>query len=125
MTDVVLYILIGALLAYFALTFVKKEPEVVTIISEKEKETEPQIQSPLPYWVYYGQPSYWPVYLSPYWFYDVPYYGPITGGSYKPWGPSGHSMYRPAHWAGRGGGHSGVAVGGGGGGGGHGGHGGH
>jgi hypothetical protein len=108
--NVLLYICIGALLTYFVLNAAKKE-EVITIVTEKKEE--PQMQSPLPYWVYYGQPSYWPVYLSPHWFYDVPYYGPITGGSYKPWGPSRRNMYRPAHWAGRGGGHSGVAVGGG------------
>lgn len=114
--EVVLYILIGALLAYFAIKVTKKE-EIITVVTEKkEEESQPQMQSPLPYWVYYGQPSYWPVYLSPYWFYDVPYYGPITGGSYKPWGPGGRTSYRPAHWSGRGGGHSGVAVGGGGGG---------
>jgi hypothetical protein len=116
MIDAALYVLIGALLAFFVIKATKKE-EVITIVAEKE---EPKQQPLLPYWVYYGQPSYWPVYLSPYWFYDVPYYGPITGGSYKPWGPAGRSSYRPAHWAGRGGGHSGVAVGGGGGG--HGGH---
>lgn len=121
MLDAVLYVLIGALLAFFVIKVTKKENDVVTIVTEKE---EPQTQPLLPYWMYYGQPSYWPVYLSPYWFYDVPYYGPITGGSYKPWGSGGRSSYRPAYWAGRGGGHSGVAVGGGGSGasGGHGGH---
>jgi hypothetical protein len=117
MLDVTFYVLIGvivgALIAFFAIKSTKSE-EVVKII-EKEK-PEPL----LPYWAYYGQPSYFPYYLSSYWLYDVPYYGPITGGSYKPWGHGRYNMYKPNHWSGRGFGHSGVAVGGGGGG--HGGH---
>jgi len=72
--------------------------------------------TPLPYWVAYGAPGYWPASLSPYWYYDVPWYGPIN----SPWGAYGRAQYRPWH----GPGYSGVAVGGGGGGG-HGGHGGH
>lgn len=86
--------------------FVFKRINELQTIKEEPTET-----TPLPYWVYYGQPSYWPVYLSPYWYYDVPFNGPIT----KPWGPSGRRAYRPVH----GPGYSGVAVGGGGGGGGH------
>ena len=79
-----------------------------------------------PYWTQYGLPDYWPSYLSPYWYYDVPYYGPInnSGGYYRPRGPwaGGRGNYAPHGWGpGPIGGHSGVAVGGGGGGGGHGG----
>jgi hypothetical protein len=87
-----------------------QEPKVIYIEQRPEPEPEPAV---LPYWTMYGAPSYWPTYLSPYWFYDVPFTGPITGsgGYYRPHGPR--------H------GYSGVAVGGGGGGGGHGGHGGH
>jgi hypothetical protein len=72
-----------------------------------KEETTEIATAPLPYWVYYGQPSYWP----PYWYFN----GPVN----KPWGPSGKRAYRPGH----GPGYSGVAVGGGGsgghGGGGH------
>jgi hypothetical protein len=88
----------------------QQQVQKVDIVQEPEYDT-----GVLPYWVYYGQPSYWPAYLSPYWYYDVAYGGPITGGSYKPWGPGGRGGYRP-HSGGIGG-HSGVAVGGGGGGG--------
>ncbi len=79
-------------------------------------------ETPLPYWTAYGLPEYWPSYLSPYWYYDVPYYGPITGTSgYYPsrhqWAGS-RANYMPHGWGGRHpiGGASGVAVGGGGGG---------
>ena len=87
-----------------------QEPKVVYIEPRPEPTPEPAV---LPYWTLYGAPSYWPTYLSPYWFYDVPFTGPITGsgGYYRPHGPR--------H------GYSGVAVGGGGGGGHGGGHGGH
>ncbi len=79
----------------------------------------PVTETPLPYWTAYGLPEYWPSYLSPYWYYDVPYYGPITGTSgYYPsrhqWS-GGRANYMPHGW-GRTpiGGASGVAVGGGG-----------
>ncbi len=83
-------------------------------------------EQPLPYWTEYGLPNYWPTYLSPYWMYGVPWYGPIGGGgSYyypdrqrRPYNPSWHGGRQ-----GHGPGYSGVAVGGGGGhGGGGGGH---
>ena len=84
-----------------------QEPKVIYIESRPEPDPAPSISPVLPYWTLYGSPSYWPTYLSPYWFYDVPFTGPITGrgGYYRPHGP----RY----------GYSGVAVGGGGGGGGH------
>ena len=70
---------------------------------------------PAPYWTVYGLPTYWPFYLSPYWYYDVPWTGPInnpTRGYRRP-------LYAP-HGARPG--YTGVAAGGfGGGGGGHGG----
>ncbi len=117
----ILLIILIALLTYILFqqkeqVIVKEEPvEVITQTRE--------VPSPLPYWVWYGQPWNTPVYTSPYWFYDVPFYGPITGGDYRrPWGPGGHGSYRP-HSGGMGG-HTGVAVGGGGGGHGGGGHGG-
>ncbi len=46
-------------------------------------------QTPLPYWTAYGLPEYWPTVLSPYWYYDVPFTGPITGsgGYYSPYTP--------------------------------------
>ena len=79
-----------------------QEPKVIYI--EPKPEPEPSISPVLPYWTLYGTPTYWPTYLSPYWFYDVPFTGPITGrgGYYRPHGPRF--------------GYSGVAVGGGGGG---------
>jgi hypothetical protein len=80
--------------------------EVVTEVKEPE--------APLPYWVWYGQPWYTPVYTSPYWFYDVPFYGPITGGSYqKAWGQ--HTRPGRGHPGPAMGGSTGVAHGGGGG----------
>jgi uncharacterized membrane protein YgcG len=95
---------------------VSQQPSV-TIVDEQ----------PLPYWTAYGLPNYWPTYLSPYWMYGIPWYGPIgEGGSYyypdrqrRPYNPSWHGGRQ-----GHGPGYSGVAVGGGGGsghGGGHGG----
>jgi hypothetical protein len=93
----------------------EQEPPIVIVNQEPER--------PLPYWTAYGLPEYWPSYLSPYWYYDVPYYGPITGTSgYYPsrhqWS-GGRANYMPHGWGGRQpiGGASGVAVGGGGGGG--------
>ena len=90
-----------------------KEPEPVkTEIVEVVKEVPPV--PPAPYWTVYGLPTYWPFYLSPYWYYDVPWTGPINNPTrgyrrplYAPHGP------RP--------GYTGVAAGGFGGGGGHGG----
>ena len=79
-----------------------KKPKTI-IIREVVKQETPIVQErPLPYWTLYGTPTYWPQYLTPYWFYDVAYTGPIVsgGGYYTP-----HS------------GHIGKAVGGGGGGG--------
>lgn len=67
---------------------------------------------PLPYWTAYGLPTYWPTYLSPYWYFDMPWYGPIN----SPWA-GGRDRYRPGH----GPGYSGVAGGGFGSGSGHGG----
>jgi hypothetical protein len=94
----------------------KEQP--VEIITTVEEPQEPQ--NPLPYWVWYGQPWYTPVYTSPYWFYDVPFYGPITGGSYQQaWGR--HTRPGRGHPGPAMGGSTGVAHGGGGGGG-HGGH---
>ena len=120
----ILLLLLGALFGAAAFRFwmsneqPAKEPSQpsVTIVDE----------TPLPYWTEYGLPNYWPTYLSPYWMYGVPWYGPIGGGgSYyypdrqrKPYNPSWHGGRQ-----GHGPGYSGVAVGGGGGGhgGGHGG----
>lgn len=102
---VLLLLLIVVLLAYNILTMKQTQTELRTQPVEIITETQPE--SPLPYWVWYGQPWYTPTYLSPYWFYDVPYYGPITGGSY--W---------PDRWRGHpggghpGGGHPGPAMGG-------------
>ena len=39
--------------------------------------------TPLPFWAKYSYPTYWSSVTSPYWFYDIPRYGPIE----KPWGP--------------------------------------
>lgn len=92
----------------------KQEPPIVIVNQEPER--------PLPYWTAYGLPEYWPSYLSPYWYYDVPYNGPITGsGGYYPprhqWSGS-RGNYAPHGWGAVPiGGASGVAVGGGGGGG--------
>ena len=78
----------------------------------------------LPYWTSYDPGyGYYPRWLDSYWLNYVPFYGPIAGGSYSQWN-GGRRNYMPHHWSGRGGGHSGVAVGGGGGGGHGGGHGG-
>ena len=76
--------------------------------------------TPLPYWVAYGAPGYWPYSMSPYWYYDVDWYGPPSNVQWvgpSPW-IGGRDHYRPGH----GPGYSGVA--GGGFGSGHGGHGG-
>jgi hypothetical protein len=115
--SVFLLILIAVLLVYGILILkqtqqsseVSIQPvEVVTEVKEPEK--------PLPYWVWYGQPWYTPVYTSPYWFYDVPFYGPITGGSYQQaWGQ--HTRPGRGHPGPAMGGSTGVAHGGGGGGG--------
>jgi hypothetical protein len=76
-----------------------------------------------PYWTMYSPGyDYWPRWMDSYWLNYVPFYGPITGGSYSQWSGGRHN-YLPNHWGGMGHGHSGVAVGGGGGhGGGGGGH---
>lgn len=90
---------------------VRQAPPVVEVVTS-------EYPRPEPYWVNYGLPEYWPVTLSPYWYYGAPWYGPI--GPIGSWGGydrpgRGH----PSHA-----GHSGVASGGGGHGGGGGGHGG-
>ena len=82
----------------------KEQPQVIIreVVKEEPTRQEPEV---LPYWAVYGQPSYWPFYISPYWKYGVANDGPITGGKYRPHGP------RP--------GYTGVSVGGAGGGGHH------
>lgn len=113
----ILSLVLAAVLAFWlgSLWTRSKQPaerpnkEVVEVVEE--------IPAPAPYWTVYGLPNYWPFYLSPYWYYDVPWYGPINNPThgyrrplYKPHGT------RP--------GYTGVAAGGfGGGGGGGGGHG--
>lgn len=37
---------------------------------------------PLPWQLKYSYPKYWENYVSPNWYYDIPFYGPIS----KPWG---------------------------------------
>lgn len=96
---VTLIIFIFAIVFFIFFYLNKRINEIQT-----KKEEPTRMTAPLPYWMYYGQPSYWPAYLSPYWYYDVPFNGPII----KPWGPSGRHAYRPGH----GPGYSGVAVGG-------------
>jgi hypothetical protein len=86
----------------------QRQPEVVEVVRE------PEVQ---PYWTVYGSPTYWPFYLSPYWYYGVPWGGPIQGGGYDRRGLYAPHGPRP--------GYTGVSVGGGGGGGHGGGHGGH
>jgi hypothetical protein len=108
----ILLALVGAFVGIFLyLTARKSAPvqkEIVQIVEE------PRV---LPYWTAYSPGyDYWPRYIDSYWLNYVPFYGPITGGSYKPWGPGGHHSYRPHYWDGRSTGHSGVSVGGGGGG---------
>lgn len=70
---------------------------------------EPQVA---PYWTMYGQPTYWPFYLSPYWYYGVPYTGPIQNPTrgyrrdlYRPHGP--RPGYTGVSTGGAGGGHGG------------------
>jgi hypothetical protein len=100
-------------------------PTIIREVVEKPVEVQTTTEV-APYWTQYGLPEYWPSYLSPYWYYDIPYYGPITGtsGYYPPrhqWS-GGRANYMPHGWGGHPiGGASGVAVGGGGGhgGGGH------
>lgn len=108
---VILVVLLVGIFLKQTMSTVQKEVDVIVPTTTT---TTTDSDSVLPYWVYYGQPWYWPVYTDPYWLYDAPYYGPIVGGSYrnKPWGYGGRQKYRPGHM----GGHSGVAVGGGGGG---------
>ena len=117
---VILGLIVGAAAMYALKPNASQSPDVQIYPTETVID-----QTPGPYWWWYGLPQSYPVYLSPYWFYDVPYRGPITGSDYYP---------RPKQWyGGRGGyaphgprpGYSGVSVGGGGGGfGGGGGHGG-
>lgn len=101
--DVVLLSLVIFVFISIAL-FLKLLKKPKTIVIREVVKERPNIQErSLPYWTLYGTPTYWPQYLSPYWFYDVAYTGPIiTGGGY----------YTPHS------GHIGKAVGGGGGGGG-------
>ena len=89
---------------------------------ENEKEEEEDINlekstpsiynqpSVLPYWTVYGLPSYWPFYMSPYWYYDVPLHGPIQNPTHG----YRRNLYRP-HSSSPG--YTGVATGGFGGGG--------
>lgn len=65
-----------------------------------------------PYWTMYGQPTYWPFYLSPYWYYGVPWSGPIQNPTrgyrrdlYRPHGP--RPGYTGVSTGGAGGGHGG------------------
>jgi hypothetical protein len=110
--ELLIGVLLTAILVILVMNVMKQpsEPKVVVIEQPQQQQPDPPVltSTVLPYWTMYGAPSYWPTYLSPYWFYDVPFGGPITGsgGYYRPHGPR--------H------GYSGVAVGGGGGG--HGGH---
>jgi hypothetical protein len=118
------YILLGGILAVLFMKLYSSQ----TKTNQVEQQTPPvyvineTVEQPLPYWTAYGLPEYWPSYLSPYWYYDVPYNGPITGsGGYYPprhqWS-GGRGAYAPHGWGGHPiGGSSGVAVGGGGGGG--------
>ncbi len=119
----ILFVVLGAFIG--ALVYRSRQPSQSTTIVREVVEQPVEIatvQQPLPYWTQYGLPDYWPTYLSPYWYFDVPYYGPITGSGayptrYKPWS-GGRGNYMPHGWGpGPIGGHSGVAVGGGGGGG--------
>ncbi len=101
--------LLGALLGIVVYRYSQPRPiqkEVVEVIQE------PSI---LPYWTSYDPGyGYWPRWMDSYWLNYIPYYGPITGGSYySPWGGGGRHHYIPRHGYG---GYSGVAVGGGGGG---------
>ena len=103
--------LLVSLVAILMYIFFLQPQPTQTII--KEVEVEPPVY---PYWMYYGLPSTWQRTIPSYWFYDVPYYGPITGGSYKPWGPHNYHKYLPPQGNGSRLGYTGVAVGGGGGG---------
>ncbi len=122
----ILFLLLGAFIGVLIYRSRNQPTTIVREVVEQPVEIR-TTESPLPYWTHYGLPDYWPTYLSPYWYFDVPYYGPITGsgGYYRPHSPwaGGRGNYAPHGWGGHGpiGGHSGVAVGGGGGGGGHGG----
>ena len=40
---------------------------------------------PLPFFTKYAYPTYYPQYVPPEWYYDMPTYGPIA----RPWGPGG------------------------------------
>jgi hypothetical protein len=77
-----------------------------------------------PYWTVYGLPSYWPPAISPYLYYNSPYwgYGPYDGIGRSSGYRGQREIYAPHGWGINHSGYSGVAVGGGGGGGGHGGH---
>jgi hypothetical protein len=91
--------------------------ESTTYYPIQQENRSPEVQrvdiietNPLPYWTAYSPSyAYWPQWMSPYWYYDVPYYGPITGRSnyIKPWGYSGKSV-----GGGGGGGHGGHGGGG-------------
>jgi uncharacterized membrane protein YgcG len=114
----ILLALIGAFLGITVYQISRPKPVKVERVEVIEQ---PAV---LPYWTSYDPGyGYYPRWMDSYWLNYVPFYGPIAGGSYySPWGGGRHN-YMPHHWASRGGGHSGVAVGGGGGGhgGGHGG----
>lgn len=108
-------VFVGILAFWLGTLWMRSRQPVKKEVVEVIKEVPPV--PPAPYWSVYGLPSYWPFYLSPYWYYDVPLYGPInnpTRGYRRPlYAPHGS---RP--------GYTGVAAGGfgsggGGGGGGH------
>lgn len=108
-------VFVGILTFWLGSLWARSRQPVKKEVVEVIKEVPPV--PPAPYWSIYGLPTYWPFYLSPYWYYDVPLYGPInnpTRGYRRP-------LYAP-HGARPG--YTGVAAGGfgGGGGGGGGGH---
>jgi hypothetical protein len=113
MNYVFVIIIIILLIIIYQNTMRQKEQTTIDI-QPVEVITETKTESPLPYWVWYGQPWYTPVYMNPYWLYDAPFYGPITGGSYGHHTRPGRGHPGPAM-----GGSTGVAHGGGGGHGGH------
>jgi hypothetical protein len=49
---------------------------------------------PLPFFTKYGYPTYYPQYVPPEWYYDMPTYGPIA----RPWGPGGRYRINPTRY---------------------------